>query len=34
MIVNENVPGYWCPLLKADEDGKVVNPETGEVFLT
>lgn len=34
MIVNENVPGYWCPLLTADKDGRIVNPETGEVIQT
>ena len=26
--------GYWCPLLKADEEGKIVNPGTGEVIFT
>ena len=34
LLVNTNVPGYWCPLLTADKDGKVINPETGEVFFT
>lgn len=33
-IVNENTTGYWCPLLTADKDGKVVNPETGEILST
>lgn len=32
--INENVPGYWCPLLKPDEKGRIVNPETGEVLQT
>ena len=33
-ITNYNTTGYWCPLLKADEKGNIVNPETGEVLLT
>jgi len=33
-LVNTNVTGYWCPLLSADQDGKVINPETGEVLFT
>lgn len=33
-ITNDNIAGYWCPLLKADEKGNIVNPETGEVLLT
>ena len=31
-IVNDNVTGYWCPLLKPDEQGKFINPMTGEVI--
>ena len=32
-IINDNIPGYWCPLLKA-ENGSFTNPETGEVIQT
>ena len=31
-ITNTNVTGYWCPLLKADERGAIVSPESGEVL--
>ena len=31
-IVNENIVGYWCPLLEA-EGGKIVSP-FGEVIET
>lgn len=33
LIVNDNVPGYWCPLLKA-ENGTITNPATGEIINT
>lgn len=33
MIVNENVTGYWCPLLKP-ESNTLVNERTGEVIKT
>ena len=32
-IVNDNIPGYWCPLLTA-ENGTFTNPETGEIINT
>ena len=32
-IINDNIPGYWCPLLKA-ENGTITNLETGEVIHT
>ena len=34
LIVNTNTVGYWCPLLTADKEGKIVNPNTGEVIQT
>ena len=33
-IVSDTTTGYWCPLLKPDEKGQFVNPETGEVLQT
>lgn len=33
-IVNDNITGYWCPLLSADERGTIVNPENGQVLQT
>ena len=33
-ITNTNVTGYWCPLLTADKEGRIVNPENGEVIFT
>lgn len=33
-LVSDNTTGYWCPLLSVDKEGKVVNPETGEVLFT
>ena len=30
-ILNDNITGYWCPLLKAEGD-TLVNNETGEVI--
>jgi hypothetical protein len=32
-ITNENVTGYWCPLLKP-ESNTLVNERTGEVIKT
>ena len=32
-IINDNVTGYWCPLLVA-KDGRIENPFTGEVIET
>lgn len=32
-IINDNIQGYWCPLLTA-ENGAITNPETGEVLST
>ena len=32
-ITNDNITGYWCPLLKA-ENGTITNPETGELINT
>ena len=34
MIVNTNAVGYWCPLLTADSNGRIVKKETGEVMQT
>lgn len=34
MLVSTETTGYWCPLLTADKEGKIVNPETGEVIFT
>ncbi len=34
LIVSTDSVGYWCPLLTADEDGKVVDPATGRVLFT
>ena len=33
-ITNDNVVGYWCPLLSVDDKGRIVNPENGEVLAT
>jgi len=33
-ITNDNVTGYWCPLLTAESNHFVVNPENGEVIQT
>ena len=33
-ITNDNVVGYWCPLMSADKGGRIVIPETGEVLQT
>ena len=32
-IINDNITGYWCPLLKA-ENGYITNNETGEIIQT
>ena len=34
LLVSTETTGYWCPLLKSDEKGQIVNPETGEVLQT
>lgn len=33
-IVNDNVTGYWCPIISPDENGIFTNPVTGEVLQT
>lgn len=32
ILPSTETTGYWCPLLKKEENGSIVSPESGEVL--